>query len=30
LKADLEAATKEREQLARQQNCQELRNYAAG
>jgi hypothetical protein len=30
IKADLEAATKEREQLARQQNCQELRNYAAG
>ncbi|SDC02434.1 protein of unknown function [Cupriavidus sp. YR651] len=30
LKADLEAATKEREQLARQTRCQELSNYATG
>jgi len=30
IKADLEAATKERDQLAKQQNCQELRNYATG
>jgi len=30
IKADLDAATKEREQLAKQQNCQELRNYATG
>jgi len=30
IKADLEAATKEREQLARQEKCQEMRNYATG
>ncbi|GAA0834198.1 DUF4124 domain-containing protein [Cupriavidus pauculus] len=30
IKADLEAATKEREQLARQQKCEEMRNYATG
>lgn len=30
IKADLEAATKEREELARQQNCQQMRNYATG
>lgn len=30
LKADLEAATKEREQLARQEKCQQMRNYATG
>lgn len=30
IKADLEAATKEREQLAKQEKCQEMRNYATG
>lgn len=30
IKADLEAATKERAQLARQEKCQEMRNYATG
>lgn len=30
LKADLEAATKEREQLARDARCQEMRNYTTG
>lgn len=30
IKSDLEAATKEREQLARQEKCQEMRNYATG
>ncbi|WP_454764061.1 DUF4124 domain-containing protein [Cupriavidus campinensis] len=30
LKADLEAATKEREQLARQTRCEEMSNYATG
>lgn len=30
LKADLEAATKERDQLARDERCQQLRNYATG
>lgn len=30
LKADLEAATKEREQLARQTRCAEMSNYATG
>lgn len=30
LKADVEAATKEREQLARDERCQQMRNYATG
>lgn len=30
IKADLEAATKERDQLARDERCQQLRNYATG
>ncbi|RZT42021.1 DUF4124 domain-containing protein [Cupriavidus agavae] len=30
IKADLEAATKERQELARQERCQEMRNYATG
>ncbi|SDP40065.1 protein of unknown function [Ralstonia sp. 25mfcol4.1] len=30
IKADLEAATKERAQLARDERCQQLRNYATG
>lgn len=30
IKADLEAATKERQDLARQEKCQEMRNYATG
>lgn len=30
IKADLDAATKEREQLARDERCQQMRNYATG
>ncbi|PLP97819.1 DUF4124 domain-containing protein [Cupriavidus pauculus] len=30
IKADLDAATKERDQLARDDRCQQLRNYATG
>ena len=30
IKADLEAATKERERLGRDERCQEMRNYATG